>query len=360
MLLPKAEYFCLRWNEYEKNMSDSLKEVQENSDFCDVTLACDDDQIEAHRLVLSSCSPLFKTILRRNQHNHPLLYLKGVKMDNLKNLLRYMYYGEVNVEQVGLPSFLETAEELKIKGLVQKNKSAVKRKSSESDGTLGNVKRKKEGGKLINCHLNKSNVVTHTEDSLGQLKSVCEASSEAEVASEISDDLEDMSAVSIKAEPDVLDHDLDDEEVDFDEKTDNDMSNDGLQVEPEFNDENLSFKTESFECSEEQMSLDINIDEEMNNGGLSSNSTNKEKFDKVKEIVAVYMNFQPGGIYSCKICSKITKNRTHLQEHIEAKHIKGRLYECDLCGRSLNTSATLRLHRRKCPQIQSYSGGVDF
>lgn len=352
-----TKYFCLRWNEYSKNMCESMKEIQENADFCDVTLACDDDQIEAHKLVLSSCSPLFKTILRRNQHKHPIVYLKGVKMDNLKNLLRYMYFGEVNVEQIGLPSFLETAEDLKIKGLVRKNlaESGLKRKSSESEPNANEeaVKRKREGGKMIKCHLNKANADTNSEASL-----------EAEVASENLDDVEDMSAISIKTEPDVLDNDIDDDGID-DKLSIVDSLQFGSTLEQDLNtrrgsDENNAFTNEGVEDAEEQMNLDINIDDEVNNGGLSANATNKEKFDKVKEIVALYMNFQPGGIYACKICSKITKNRTHLQEHIEAKHIKGRLYECDLCGRSLNTSATLRLHRRKCPQIQSYSTPLDF
>ena len=113
------EKFCLKWNDFESNISSSFKEIREEKDFMDVTLACDDDQINAHKVVLSACSPFFRTILRRNPHQHPLLYMKGIKYSNLESLLNFMYYGEVNIAQEELNSFLAVAEELKVKGLTQ-------------------------------------------------------------------------------------------------------------------------------------------------------------------------------------------------------------------------------------------------
>ena len=98
-----------------KNFSESLKETKENDDFFDVTLACEDDQIEAHKLVLSACSSFFRNILKRNPHAHPLLYLKGVKIEDLRNILEYMYSGEVRVESTLVTSFLQTAEDLQVR-----------------------------------------------------------------------------------------------------------------------------------------------------------------------------------------------------------------------------------------------------
>ena len=114
-----AEKFCLRWNDFESNISGAFRELREDKDFFDVTLACDDDQIQAHKVILSACSPFFRTILRRNQHSHPLLYLKGVKYADLLAVLNFMYHGEVNVAQEELNSFLAVAEDLKVKGLTQ-------------------------------------------------------------------------------------------------------------------------------------------------------------------------------------------------------------------------------------------------
>jgi len=121
-----AEKFCLRWNDFESNISGAFRELREDKDFFDVTLACDDDQIQAHKVILSACSPFFRTILRRNQHSHPLLYLKGVKYADLLAVLNFMYHGEVNVAQEELNSFLAVAEDLKVKGLTQNGSDPTK------------------------------------------------------------------------------------------------------------------------------------------------------------------------------------------------------------------------------------------
>ena len=94
-----TEKFCLRWNDFESNISVAFRELREDKDFFDVTLACDDEQIQAHKVILSACSPFFRGILRRNPHANPLLYLKGVKFTDLQSVLNFMYHGEVNVAQ---------------------------------------------------------------------------------------------------------------------------------------------------------------------------------------------------------------------------------------------------------------------
>jgi len=91
--------FSLQWNDFETNMTDALKELREEKDFFDVTIACEDSQIQAHKVILSACSTFFRNVLRRNPHQHPLLYLKGVKYKEFIAILNFMYNGEVNVAQ---------------------------------------------------------------------------------------------------------------------------------------------------------------------------------------------------------------------------------------------------------------------
>jgi len=122
--MASSEKFCLRWNDFESNISVAFRELREEKDFFDVTLACDDSQIQAHKVILSACSPFFRNVLRRNPHQHPLLYLKGVKYSELMSVLNFMYMGEVNVAQEELNSFLSVAEDLRVKGLTQNNSEA--------------------------------------------------------------------------------------------------------------------------------------------------------------------------------------------------------------------------------------------
>jgi len=125
-----SEKFCLRWNDFESNISTAFRELRDDKDFFDVTLSCDDEQIQAHKVILSACSPFFRGVLRRNPHAHPLLYLKGVKFSDLTAVLNFMYHGEVNVAQEELNSFLAVAEELRVKGLTQNNQSGNNSSSS--------------------------------------------------------------------------------------------------------------------------------------------------------------------------------------------------------------------------------------
>ena len=127
-----SEKFCLRWNDFENNISCAFRELRDDKDFFDVTLACDDEQIQAHKMILSACSPFFRTILRRNPHPHPLLYLKGVKYTDLQSVLNFMYHGEVNVAQEELNSFLTVAEDLQVKGLTQTNTANTHKKRNYS------------------------------------------------------------------------------------------------------------------------------------------------------------------------------------------------------------------------------------
>ena len=118
----------MRWNDFETNISVAFRELREDKDFFDVTLACDDQQMQAHKVILSACSPFFRSVLKKNPHAHPLLYLKGVKYVDLVAVLNFMYHGEVNVAQEELNSFLAVAEELKVKGLTQNGPSSPGRR----------------------------------------------------------------------------------------------------------------------------------------------------------------------------------------------------------------------------------------
>ena len=46
----QGEKFCLKWNDFETNVSTAFQELREERDFFDVTLACDGNQLQAHKV----------------------------------------------------------------------------------------------------------------------------------------------------------------------------------------------------------------------------------------------------------------------------------------------------------------------
>ena len=100
--------------------ADAFKDLLSEREFVNVTLVSDDDiEVSAHKVVLSASSPVFKRILLRNPHQHPLIYLSGVKHQELKGLINFMYLGQAEVSQVKLEVFMSLAARFQEKGLCQ-------------------------------------------------------------------------------------------------------------------------------------------------------------------------------------------------------------------------------------------------
>ena len=113
-----SEKFCVQWNDYSDSVKEGFKTLKTNSDFSDVTLACEDgQQIDAHKVVLVSTSPFFHNLLKRNNHPHPLIYMKGIKFEDLSAIIDFLYFGEVEVLQKNLNAFFALAEDLQLKGM---------------------------------------------------------------------------------------------------------------------------------------------------------------------------------------------------------------------------------------------------
>ena len=114
-----GEKLCLKWNDFQGNVISTFGELRNDRDFTDVTLACEDIQFEAHKLILSTCSPFFRKLLKRaNKQQHPLVFMRGLDARDLEAVLDFIYQGEINIFQDDLDRFLLVAEELQLNGLV--------------------------------------------------------------------------------------------------------------------------------------------------------------------------------------------------------------------------------------------------
>ena len=104
--------------------NDKSKEFMEymfSSDrFKDVTLVCDDlKQIKAHRDVLSFYSPFFLKLFSVGDDtvfNNMVIFLKGIKYQHMEMILRYLYLGEVEVNEKHTTELLSATKLLELDG----------------------------------------------------------------------------------------------------------------------------------------------------------------------------------------------------------------------------------------------------
>ena len=122
-----ARKLLVNWDDFSANSCSLIKKLRASSDFADVTLACEDgEELEAHKFLLAAASPFFKSLLTRNKHPHPIIYMRGVDSPVLVAIVDFLYCGEVEMDPKYLDPFLAIAEELKLEGLLKESGNEVK------------------------------------------------------------------------------------------------------------------------------------------------------------------------------------------------------------------------------------------
>lgn len=85
----------------------------------DVTIYCDDGQVNAHKLVLAASSAYFRNLFSRmtNAFHYPIIVLREMQIIDLKTIIQFIYNGEVNVPQNRVDSLMRCANYLEIDGM---------------------------------------------------------------------------------------------------------------------------------------------------------------------------------------------------------------------------------------------------
>ena len=126
------EEFCLKWNDFQSNLTSSFAQIRNENDLLDVTIICEGQTVQAHKLVLSASSDAFRQVFKSSElKKNPVIFMWDIKISDFKLLLDFMYEGQVNVVQDNLNSFLALAERLQVKGLTTNN-NILKRTSPAS------------------------------------------------------------------------------------------------------------------------------------------------------------------------------------------------------------------------------------
>ena len=59
----------------------ALEDLKTDEAFVDVTLSCEGETLQGHKVILSACSPYFKKILTDNPCRHPVLILNDIELE---------------------------------------------------------------------------------------------------------------------------------------------------------------------------------------------------------------------------------------------------------------------------------------
>ncbi|CAG2067894.1 unnamed protein product, partial [Timema podura] len=69
-----GQQICLKWNSFQSNIVTSFEKLWEEEGFVDVTLASDGQCIQAHKVMLSACSPFFRKVFQVNKTSEGPFY----------------------------------------------------------------------------------------------------------------------------------------------------------------------------------------------------------------------------------------------------------------------------------------------
>jgi len=339
-----SEKFCLRWNDFETNISSAFRELRDDKDFFDVTLACDDEQIQAHKVILSACSPFFRNVLRRNPHQHPLLYLKGVKYTDLQSVLNFMYHGEVNVAQEELNSFLAVAEDLRVKGLTQNQSGS----SSRPKETYSAPK--------------SQDVPKSRPPEREPLPPPKRSRPTPPVTSYSQDDDDIQEVVSVKTEP--RDHAPAPAPVEMYHAPSpvvqqvtpapsqpSHVAQQSQQLQQM--DDSLQYGGDESYDDYGQYGADAGYDAGMVDQGMGAQDNNKGSLQDPKEMDQFIVRAN-GKDYLCVLCNQFSHHSRHsVRNHVESKHFPNSFsYPCTECGKMCSTRKAYENHIQKHKQSQ--------
>ena len=109
------EKFNLTWHTYTDHLKEMLRDMMSSNELTDVTLVSEDKKhFKAHKVVLSACSLVVKSIGDSDMPNS-IIYLRGIQSHEIESILQFIYLGEATLYQERMNEFLDVAKSLQVK-----------------------------------------------------------------------------------------------------------------------------------------------------------------------------------------------------------------------------------------------------
>ena len=132
------ESYNLDWDEYSDHLKDLMIKMIKTTEYSDVTLMCDGFQFKAHKSILSACSPELDKIIKQTSEKNPVIYLRGVHSKEIEALIEFMYLGRTRINAKDLPELLAVAQDLKIRGIGDKEHTRTPCEPKDNSDWLSN------------------------------------------------------------------------------------------------------------------------------------------------------------------------------------------------------------------------------
>ena len=318
-----TENLKIKCNDFKENTVAAFQSLSADKDFADVTLVCEDGhQVGAHKVILAASSPFFQNLLKRNQHPHPLIFMRNVSSENLEAIIDFLYHGEANLLEQNLESFLVIADELMLKGLSGEkdqeiNKGAL---TSKPKIILDNIKEEMDIGDSNTNTLKEEHVDGYDYESIDPISELPRSD----------EGIESMMGKSLN------------------------MISNGKDKQ--------IYKLICNVCGKEgrravikQHIIANHLETSANNQALKKEQEHKERvyslMGKTKNLVpnAKDSNGKEKKIYYkiCKLCGK-EGQFTNIRNHIESSHLEDVQLPCNSCGKTFATRYAMKTHNRKC------------
>ena len=298
---------------FESTSDFFLNSLYRDKEFMDVTLICENGkQLQAHRVILSSTSPILKNILQMNNQQNSVVYFRGVTFQDLQALIKFIYLGKVELEHHSVASFLSLASDLLISGISKRNHQ------SEADAPVTSLAEKQQIPM----------VVIKLEQTYEKIIDPMEKP-----------DMTDNSTAAAMDNINNIDYNID-KIVELNKTfklanavhVEGDMEN-NEHSQKKYIESKANFGKEEITLKEEQFLSIVNMKEKYEISG----DENLSKLGSFKK--------SESGTFICPLCNFTTEKRKQLFAHKLFVHINLKL-GCDVCEKTFSDLRSLKKHKK--------------
>ena len=114
--------------DHSTSIMKSVDDIFQKQLFTDVCLSCENQIINAHRLILAASTSFFHSLFSQQPcclNPNPVIVMKDIKIAELKAILEFIYFGSCTVPEDQLNSLIKSAESLGVYGLGKLNPDSV-------------------------------------------------------------------------------------------------------------------------------------------------------------------------------------------------------------------------------------------